>query len=354
MKYLKMVVALIKETGVGYGRDKGALLAAALAYHTIFSLAPLLVISVAVAGYFFGEAAVAGQLVTQIEDVVGRAGAEVIQNLIRSASTGSSGLVATLISTILLFWGASGVFNQLKTALNLMWGILPAPERGVIHVVKGRFLAIFMVMGIGFLLLTVLFSNTLLAALHEQLVEWWPTIGGRLPTFNFVVTFLMSTLLFAIVFKTLPDAIVAWRDALVGGAITSLLFGVGQWGLGFYLRSSTVGSAYGATSSLIVLLFWIYISAQILMFGAEFTQVYAKKHGNGITPGENTLVIRRELANGARVKPAPAVVVNEASQMPVATAVPPPPSFHIPFAAALFGLAAGLFLGFVGSLLRDK
>ncbi|MEZ4643146.1 MAG: YihY/virulence factor BrkB family protein [Chloroflexota bacterium] len=352
MKYLKAIFALIKETGVGYGRDKGALLAAALAYHTIFSLAPLLVISVAVAGYFLGEAAVTGQLVTQIEGVVGRAGAEVIQNLIRNASEGSTGLVATIVSTALLIWGASGVFNQLKTALNLMWGIAPPPNQGVVGVVKGRFLAIFLVMGIGFLLLMALFSNAMLVALDEQLVTWWPAVGGKLPTLNFVITFLIVTLLFAIIFKTLPDATIVWRDALMGGSVTSLLFGIGQWGLGLYLRNSSVGSAYGATSSLIVLLFWIYMSAQILMFGAEFTQVFAKQHGGGVMLADNALVLRREAVNGAEPEPK---VVHNPTPMPLATAVsPPPPSRRIPLATALVGLAAGLFLGVVGSLLRQK
>lgn len=350
MKYLKILFELVKETGIGYSRDKGALLAAALAYHTIFSLAPLLVISVAMAGYFLGEAAVTGQLVAQIEGIVGEAGAKVIQNLILNASEGDSGLIATIISTGLLFWGASGLFNQLKTALNQMWGVAPPPNEGIKGFVKGRFWAIMMVMGIGFLLLSAMVSSAVLSTWDAQLEILWPTIGGKLPTLNFVITFLIITLLFAIIFKALPDATIAWRDALIGGTVTSLLFGIGQWALGFYLKSSSIGSAYGATSSLIVLLFWIYISAQILMFGAEMTQVYANKYGHGVVPIENALIIRRDVVHNNVPE---AVVVHNPTPSPQPMPVTPSHTRR-PLATALLGLAAGLFLGFVGSLLRDR
>ena len=165
MKYLRIIFELVKETAVSFGRDKGPLLAAALAYHTIFSLAPLLVVAVAVAGFVFGEAAVRGELVGLIEGAVGTDAAVVIQNLISSASQSSGEIFATVISTVLLFFGASGVFGQLKNALNMIWGIARGPDQGILALIKTRFLAILMVMGIGFLLLTAVAANTILTAL---------------------------------------------------------------------------------------------------------------------------------------------------------------------------------------------
>lgn len=352
MTTLKLIFALLKETAVGYGRDRGGLLAAALAYHTVFSLAPLLVVSVAVAGFIFGEAAVTGELVTQISHVVGQETAVVIQNLIRNASEGSSGVVATAVSTVLLVYGASNVFRQLKSALNVIWGIVPGPDGGVLAMLKTRSLAVIMVMGIGFLLLSAQAASAVLAALGKELAAWVPGIGVILPHLNFFVTFLIITLLFAIIYKALPDATLAWRDAGVGAAFTALLFAIGQWIIGQYLARSSVGSAYGAASSLVILLFWIYISAQILLFGAEFTQEYANAYGGGVRPVAGAFLISRTPQQE-----------EAAAAPPVYHPVPPaapgaPPSqrqrWRPPLAAGLLGLAAGLFLGFLGSLMRER
>ncbi len=351
MNYLRSIFELVKETGAGYGRDKGGLLAAALAYHTIFSLAPLLVIAVAVAGYFFGQSSVTGDLVMQVETTAGTGAADVVRNLISNASAGAG--VAAIISTALTFWGASGVFNQLKSALNQIWGIVPPPDQGIVGVVRTRLLAVVMVMGIGFVLLIAMVSNAVLGALDEQLVEWMPQVGGILPLLSFAVTFVVVTLLFAVIFKTLPDATVTWRDALVGGSVTSLLFGIGQWAMGLYLGNASVGSAYGAASSLIVLLFWIYISAQIVMFGAEFTQVYANNYGSGVKPDAGALVLKREAATNEAADEAASTQVSSPAHQPLAPVLPTdsgPPRLAI----GLLGLAGGLFLGFVGSLLRDR
>lgn len=348
MKYLKVIFTLLQETAVHYGQDKGAIAAAALAYHTVFSLAPLLVVSVALAGYVFGEVAVTGELVGQIEGVVGRETAVVIQSLIQNASLGSRGLWATIVSSVLLFLGASNVFNQLKTALNMVWGIEPAPNKGLLLVVQTRFLSILMVMGIGFLLLASVVTSTVLAALNEQLVHWFPILGGRLAVLNLGATFVLMTISFAIIFKALPDARVSWRDVLLGAVVTAIFFGLGVYLIGLYLGRSSVGSAYGAASSLVVLLFWTYMSAQILIFGAEFTRVYANKHGSQVIPKAHAVIVRRSpvLPSPVPVPLPPPVEVWE-------TAVAPPPR-HISLATGLLGLALGLFLGFVGSLLRQR
>ncbi len=351
MKYLRIIFELVKETAVSFGRDKGPLLAAALAYHTIFSLAPLLVVAVAVAGFVFGEAAVRGELVGLIEGAVGTDAAVVIQNLISSASQSSGEIFATVISTVLLFFGASGVFGQLKNALNMIWGIARGPDQGILALIKTRFLAILMVMGIGFLLLTAVAANTILTALNRRLASEGADFSAAIPTINFLVTFLIITLLFAIIFKTLPDASVAWKDALVGGLVTSFLFGIGQFLIGLYLSSSSIGSAYGAASSLVVVLFWIYISAQILMFGAEFTQVYANRYGAKVQLPENALLLRNNVPN----KPAPQTkpVYHPLPEFPEpeSTSIP---AWRKQVATALLALAAGLFLGFIGNQLRDR
>lgn len=346
MNYVKIVYELVKETAVGYSRDKGPLLAAALAYHTIFSLAPLLVITVAVAGFVFGETAVEGELVHLIEDAVGREAGIVIQNLISNASQGSSGIFATILSTALLFYGATGVFGQLKNALNMIWGIARGPDPGILALLKTRFLAVLMVMGIGFLLLTVVATNTILTAINSRLAAQGADMRAALPGVNFLITFVILTLLFAIILKTLPDATVAWRDALVGGGVTSFLFGIGQFVIGWYLGSRSIGSAYGAAGSLVVVLFWIYISAQILLLGAEFTQVYANKHGAKVYLPENAILLHKNVNHRPRLEPPPA--------QPILLPPEPVPVWRKQVATGLLALAAGLFLGFLGSQLRQR
>lgn len=348
MNYLRAIFELVKETAVDFGRDKASLLAAALAYHTIFSLAPLLVIVVAVAGFVLGEQAAAGELVHLIEGTVGREVAVIIQNLISSASQGRTGVWATIFGTALLFWGASNIFGQLKTALNMIWGIAQGPDPGFLALIKTRFMAIFMVMGIGFLLLTAVASNTILTTITRRLAAQGADVRAALPGINYLITFAVLTLLFAIIYKTLPDARVAWRDALVGGGVTSLLFGVGQFVMGLYLSSSSIGSAYGAASSLIVILFWIYISAQILMFGAEFTKVYANKHGAKLQLPDRAVLIQKNVYTRPNNLPP----LSADPLLPEPVVLPERPFWRRQVATALLALAFGLFLGFVGNQMR--
>lgn len=353
MSYLKQIFELIQKSAQAYGRDKGSLLAAGLSYYAIFSLAPLLVISVAVAGFVFGEAAVQQELASQIEGVVGAEAAVVIQNLIGNVSRSSGGVIATIASTGLMFFGASGVFNQLKNGLNLVWGIESDPDEGVAGVIRDRLLAILMVMGIGFLLLLSLAVSAVLAALNDFLSEMIPIVGGFLPLLDFFVTLAIITLLFAIIFKTLPDAELVWRDVWLGAGVTALLFGVGEFLIGFYLGRGSVGSAYGAASSVVVLLFWVYMSAQIFMFGAEFTQVYANTYGSQVRPAGDALLIRRQEQEDApgSVAISPQSEQDAAPLMrssPQSGAAPAPPGLHL--ATGLLGLAVGMLIGFIGGL----
>ena len=295
MDFLRAAVGLIRDTAVSFGQRKGSTLAAAIAYRAIFSLAPLLVISVAVAGWVFGERAVAGELVAQIEGVVGRETAVLVENLVRNASQGSSGIVATIISVALLFFGASGLFGQIKTAINIMWDITPPPAengvQGVLAVLWQRLVSFLMVMLIGLLLLATLIIRAALTALETYLDGAWGEIGGIASALDGLALLLIAAVLFAIIFKILPDAEIAWRDVILGALVTAVLFGLGEYLIGLYLARTSAGSTYGAAGSLVVTLLWVYYSAQIFLFGAAFTQVYANRFGSRVRVGEEETAV---------------------------------------------------------------
>jgi len=355
MSYVKSIFELLRDAGQAWAQDKASLLAAAIAYYTVFSLAPLLVFSVAIAGFVFGEAAVEGQIVAQIEGVVGREAAVLIQSLIENAQQGAGGVLATTISTALLLLGASGVFNQLKAALNRIWGITLEPVKGlqgVLNLARTRALGFAMVLFIGLLLVVALALNLFVATLGHYLVQLLPELGPLLRYVNLVVTPVIMVLLFAILFKTLPDAAVAWRDVWLGAGVTTLLFALGIYLISFYLRRSSAGSVYGAASSLIVLLLFIYYAAQILLYGAEFTKVYANRYGKRIKPANNAMFIVERYREMEERTPAPETAVERWEGMETAVAPPPPPPRQRQVAVGLLGLAVGLLLGYVGSLRR--
>ncbi len=344
MKLLQAIGSLFRETAVHWSRDRASILAAGLAYYAIFSLAPLLVIAIAVAGLVFGEAAAQDQIVDMISGSVGPEVAVTIQLIIKNASQNSSGVWATGLSIGLLLLGASGVFNQLKRALNTIWGIRPEPKNGIIALLKARALSFSMVLLVGFLLLVSLASRTVMAALDAYLSEWLPQLA-QISRLEFLVSLGMITLLFAIIFKSLPDASIAWRDVLLGAGVTALLFGLGEYLIGLYL-SRGVDSPYGAAGSLVVLLLWIYYSAQILLFGAEFTQVYANKYGSRVRPSPQAVWV-----NGDALPPmTPLPVEPPPTALPTEMVVTPNRPLFRQIAAGLLGVAAGLFLSYLSSL----
>ena len=291
---IKTSLELLKETFSEWNKDKASRLAAALAYYTVFSLAPLLIIVIAIAGSVFGEEAARGAIVGQIQGLVGRAGAEVIQAAIQNASKPAEGTIASIISVIVLIFGASGVFAELQDALNTVWEVQPKPGRGVFNVIRNRFLSFSMVLGIGFLLLVSLVMSAILAALVNFVGNAVPGVSVLLQLVNFIFSFVVTTLLFGLIYKVLPDVKIAWSDVWIGAAITSLLFSIGRFLLGMYLGNSSFGSTYGAASSLVIILAWVYYAAQILFLGAEFTQVYARRYGSQIVPAENAMPITEE------------------------------------------------------------
>lgn len=288
---IKTIWVLLKETFSEWNADKASRLAAALAYYTIFSLAPLLIIVIAIAGAVFGEEAARGEIVGQIQGLVGIDGAKFIETAIESASQPRAGTVASIISIIILLFGASGLFAQLQDALNTIWEVQPKPGRGLIGLIRDRFLSFSMVLGVGFLLLVSLVMSAALAAVVNFVGHLIPGIAFVLELTNFIFSFVVTTLLFGLIYKVLPDVEIAWSDVWIGAAITSLLFSIGRFGLGVYLGNSSFGSTYGAAGSVVIILVWVYYAAQILFFGAEFTQVYARKFGSRIRPAKNAVPV---------------------------------------------------------------
>lgn len=281
------MLELLKATLSEWQEDKASRLAAALAYYTVFSLAPLLIIAISIAGVWFGEEAARGEIVGPLQGVVGPDAASLIQDMITNAGSSGSGPMATLVGVVTLVLGASGVFGQLQDALNTIWEVVPAPDRGVLGTIKDRLLSFAMVLGVGLLLLVTLMVSTGLSAVGNFVTNIEPALVFVWQIVNFAVSLGAITLSFAMIYKLLPDAKIAWGDVWTGAVATALLFVSGTFLIGLYLGRSSVGSAFGAAGSLVVILVWIYYSAQILFFGAEFTQVYARKHGSRIVPAED-------------------------------------------------------------------
>ncbi len=285
---------LLKDTFSEWTEDKAPRLGAALAYYSIFSIAPLLVIAVAVAGLVFGEDAAQGKLVDEIKGTVGEPMALALQQLLANASKPGWGTGAGIIGIVLLLFGAAGVFVQMQDALNTIWKVEPKPGRGVWGIIQDRFPSFMMVLGTGIFLVAALVVTTGLSAIHGSIGDAIP--GGPVlwQWVNQIVFFALITLLFAMLYRFVPDAHVAWRDVWIGAALTALLFTIGKFLLGWYLGRGSVTSPYGAAGSLVVILLWVYYSAQILLFGAEFTRVYAERYGSGVEPTSNAIFVSDE------------------------------------------------------------
>jgi membrane protein len=271
---------VLKAAGSDWVEDKAAQLGAALSFYSVLSLAPLMVIALALAALVFGEQGATEQIMAQMDNMVGAEGAQAIQGMIENAKRPETGTIAAILGIVTLLFGASGVFGQLQEAMNTIWEVPPKTGGGFWNMIRARFLSFAMVLGTGFLLLISLLLSAAVAAFGTQMGHWWPALEPITHLINAGATFLVVTVLFAMIFKLLPDAQVAWRDVWVGALLTALLFTIGKLGIGLYLGKSAVGSTYGAAGSLVVLLLWIYYSAQILFFGAELTQVYATRYGS--------------------------------------------------------------------------
>ena len=288
---VKSIFRLLKEAFKEWQRDKVSLLAAALAYYTVFSIAPLLVIAIAIAGAVFGEEAARGEIVSQIDYLVGQQGAEAIETALANANQPKLGSAASIISILVLFIGASGVFAQLQSALNTVWNVRVKPGAGIWEFVRKRLLSFGMVLSIGFLLLVSLVISTILSAISKLDVNLLSGFAPLWQGINSLISFGLITLLFALIYKYLPDVKIRWKDVWVGAIITALLFILGKYLIGLYLGKSSLGSTYGAAGSLIVFLAWVFYSAQVLLFGAELTQVYTRRYGSKIRPDRHAEMI---------------------------------------------------------------
>ncbi len=290
------VFYLGKETFNQWLADKAPQLGAALAYYTVFSLAPLILVLLAVLGLIFrNDPACAWEKVTQqLSYFLDRSALDVIQGIAQKASQPGKSVAATAIGIALALFGASGVFGQLQDALNTIWGVKAKPGAGIWGFLRARFLSFGMVAGVCFLLLVSMTVESLLKGFSHYVQAHLP--GGFVVAISvyLIFDFAVVTALFGMIFRYLPDAKIHWRDVWVGAAITALLFALGKWALGLYLGSGAAASAYGAASSLITLLLWIYYSAQILLLGAEFTQVYADHFGSKVVPDEHAVRVETQ------------------------------------------------------------
>jgi membrane protein len=282
---LRDVWHLLKDGGEKFIADKGPRLGAALAFYTMLSLSPLLLVSVAIAGFAFGEDAARGEIVGQMHDVVGQEGAVVIEQLVaKSAATTGKGLMA-VVGFLILFFGASGVFVELQGALNTIWKVPgKKSEGGIWRIIRERLLSFSLVCGMIFLLLASLVVSAILSGISDRIAGWMPGMTLLAEVVNFFLTLGILTLLFAMIYQWLPEVDLAWSDVWVGAATTAVLFSLGKYLIGLYLGTAAVGSAYGAAGALVVLLIWLYYSTQIVIYGAELTYLYARRFGSGLNP----------------------------------------------------------------------
>jgi len=293
----RLAGALLKEACIAWVADGASTLGAAVAFYTIFSLAPVLIVATAVAGLAFGREAAQGEILRQFQALVGHTGAAAIQTVIQSAARPGLSTIAGAIALGTVLFGASSAFTELQGALNQIWKVEPRSKSVWISTMRQRLLSFVLVLGTGFLLLVSLVLSAVIAAVGRFTEHLLPVPAPLLESVNFLVSSGVITLLFAIIFKVLPDAEIAWGDVWIGATITSLLFTVGKMLIGLYLGRSTLASAFGAAASLVVVLVWVYYSAQIFLLGAEFTHIFANKHGSRAKKSASAQLLRFKSPN---------------------------------------------------------
>jgi membrane protein len=290
-KFFKQAWGLIKETFSEWSNDKAPRLGAALSYYTIFSMAPLLVLVISIAGLVFGRDAAEGRLLAQLSQVVGMDAGVALQSMVAKAGEHRAGIIATVVGLVVLMVGATGVVIELQDALNTVWKVVPKPGRGIKGLIRDRLLSIGIILAFGFLFIVSLVASSALAALGTVVRGWlpgWLILGYVL---NYGVSIAVIGVMLAMIFKILPDVKMAWRDVWLGAAVTSVLFHVGKFLIGLYVGKAGVGSTFGAAGSLAVLLVWIYYSTQLVLMGAEFTRAYANQFGSHVVPSDNAVAV---------------------------------------------------------------
>jgi membrane protein len=282
---------LLKESASEWLEDNALRLSASLAYYAVFSLAPLLVLAISITALVFSEEAARGEIAAQVEGLAGRRAADALQALVTAtAAQKGTGAFAAIVGMAALLFGASGVFVELKDALNTIWGVVVKPGRTLVRLVRDRLMTFSMVLSIGFLLMVSLLLSAALAALSKYMSWLLPLPAFVWQGLDFLVSFGVITLLFAMILKVVPNVRIGWHDVWIGAVVTSLLFTIGKFLIGFYLGTSSTVSAYSAAASVLIVLLWVYYSACILFFGAEFTKVYARRFGSGIIPDKRAML----------------------------------------------------------------
>ena len=285
---------LLKNSILEFIKDNGLTLSASLSYYTIFSLPPLLIILISIFDFFLGPTVVKSDFFGQVQGLIGNETALDIQNVIRNVRLSNHNIAATVAGVVVLLIGATGIFSEIQSSINYIWGIEAKPKRGLAKFLKNRLMSFSMIGSVGFLLLVGLIINTLMDFLNGRLIHYFHGVTVYLFYFlNLLVIFIIITTLFVTIFKILPDGTISFKDSIVGALFTSALFMSGKFLIGAYISNSHIASAYGAMGSVILILAWVYYSSIILYFGAEFTKVYARKHGEKIIPNDYFVTISK-------------------------------------------------------------
>lgn len=291
-EYFKKLGSVIIGAGKAFSEDKALKYSASLSYYTIFALSPLLVIVIAIASLFYQNGDIQGKVFSEISALIGAGATVQLKAVIANSALSGGSILSLVISIVILMMGASAIFTEIQDTLNIIWRVRPKPKKGFQRFLINRMLSFSMIIGLGFLLIVSLIINGLVAAVSSRLQMYFPEITILLALIiNMALTFLIIAFLFGVIFKVLPDVEITWKDVRVGAIATALLFMLGRYLIGQYLSIAGTGSAFGAAGSVIVILTWIYYTAAILYFGAEFTQVYAETFGTAIKPSEYAVYV---------------------------------------------------------------
>lgn len=292
MNKLKVFFEILKKTFSGFMDDNAFKLSASLSYYTVFSIGPVLIIVISLAGLFWGREAVEGRIFWELNGLLGKDAAVQIQEIIKNTQQSGKGTIGTIIGIVLLIVGATGVFIEIQDSINYIWSVKAKPKKGWLKLLKNRLLSFSMVISLGFILLVSLVVSAFLTAMSETLERYFQdALLILFQVLNYVVVLAVIAVLFAIIFKVLPDARIKWKDAFIGATFTAVLFLLGKFAISFYLGQSELSTTYGAAASIVILLTWVFYSSLILYFGAEFTKSYALSEGGGIHPNDTAVFI---------------------------------------------------------------
>ncbi len=290
----KKIWKVLKDSFSGFSDDKVTKLSASLAYYTVFSMGPLLILIISLCGIFLGREAIEGQVYQQLEGFMGKDTAGQLQDIIKNAAISGKGPVALVIGAVTLLIGATTVFGEIQDSINTIWGLKPKPKRGWLKMLQNRFLSFSVIISLGFILLVSLAVTSLVDGLNNALMRRFSDISVIVfYIVNQIITLSVISFIFGVIFKVLPDAEIKWKDVMLGSIVTGVLFMIGKFGISFYISTSDVGSTFGAAGSLVVLLLWTYYSSLILYYGAEFTKAYAVNYGSPIHPSHYAVTTRQ-------------------------------------------------------------